>query len=373
MCGLQYNVAVSSLPQLSLQRSLVRIASVTLAVLGASCSSPTKPGPVVVDLVIQTVTPSAGPATGGTEVTIRGTGFAAGTAVTVGGRAASDVTVRGTDTITAKTPASSTAGAVEIAVTLNGRTVTLPNGFRYEVVTNTAPTIKSIVAQGTRTRQPANFADYGETIRITAVVEDAQTAPAQLKYEWVSRCGGTFSGNTPDVNWTAPVSLGLPQNCTIELIVSDGPRIATSTVVVRVHNSAMEVADLALQFLKDFADNAIPAATVVRNFSDSCPGKASELKDVSDVRRDYRINSYTYGAQTVTVRFGGTCNGKSSIDACVRTPVEWKSTLKPGTSEERQVNPKGISYISGIYRESRWWLCDSTLDNPDSLGLWPMR
>jgi hypothetical protein len=344
----------------------------TLAVLGATCSSPTKPGPVVVDLVIQTVTPNAGPATGGTEVTIRGAGFAAGTVVMVGGRAASDVTVRGTDTITAKTPASTTTGSVEIAVTLNGRTVTLANGFRYDVVINTAPSIKSIAAQGTRLRQPANFADYGETIRITAVVEDAQTAPAQLKYEWISRCGGTFSGSGAQVNWTAPVSLGLPQNCTIELIVSDGPRIATSTVVVRVHNSIIEVRDLALLFLTEFADNTIPAATTVRNFSDSCPGKTSELNDVADVRRDYRINSYTYGTPAVTVTFGGTCKSKSG-DACVRTSVEWKSTYKPGTAEERQVNPKGISTISGIYRDSRWWLCDSLFDDPDTLGIWPLR
>ena len=168
------------------------------------------------------------------------------------------------------------------------------------------------------------------------------------------------------------MSLGLPQNCTIELIVSDGPRIATSTVVVRVHNSAIEVGDLALLFLTEFADNTIPAATVVRNFSDSCSGKASELKDVSDVRRDYRINSYTYGIPTVTVRFGATCNAKSG-DACVRTSVEWKSTFKPSTPDERQVNPKGTSFISGIYRESRWWLCDSTLDDPATLGFWPMR
>lgn len=368
MCSLQYNVSVSSLPQLSLRHSLARVASVTLAVLGATCGSPTKPGPVVVDLVIQTVTPSAGPATGGTEVTIRGGGFAAGTVVMVGGRAASDVTVRGTDTITAKTPASSTAGAVEIAVTLNGRTVSLPNGFRYEVVTNTAPSIKSIAAQGTRPRQPANFADYGETIRITAVVEDAQTAPAQLKYEWVSRCGGTFSGSSAQVNWTAPVSLGLPQNCAIELIVSDGPRIATSTVMVRVHNSTIEVGDLALQFLKDFADNTISAATAVRNFSDSCPGKTSEFNDVSDVRRDFIINSYTYGAATVTVNFGGLCKTKTA-DACVRTPVEWRSTRKPSTVE---LPVKGVSTISGIYRESRWWLCDSLFDGPDTLGFWPM-
>lgn len=367
MCSLQYNVSVSSLPQPSLRHSLARFVSVTLAVLGATCSSPTKPGPVVVDLAIQTVTPNAGPATGGTELTIRGAGFAAGTVVMVGGRAATDVTVRAADTITAKTPASSTTGAVEIAVTLNGRTVTLPNGFRYEVVANTAPSIKSIAAQGTRPRQPPNFADYGETIQITAVVEDAQTAPAQLKYEWVSGCGGTFSGSGAQVTWRAPVSLGLPQNCTIELIVSDAPRIATGTVVVRLHNSAIEVGDLALLFLTEFADSTIPAETTVRNFSGSAcaSGKAAELKDVANNRATRKINSHIYGTPAVTVNFGGTCRSRPA-DACVRTAVQWQSTVLATNKAE---TAQGTSTISGVYREQRWWLCESNFDGVSSLGL----
>jgi hypothetical protein len=30
---------------------------------------------------------------------------------------------------------------------------------------------------------------------------------------------------------------------------------------------------------------------------------------------------------------------------------------------------KGISTISGVYRDSRWWLCDSLYDGKSSLGL----
>jgi hypothetical protein len=82
--------------------------------------------------------------------------------------------------ITAKTPASTIAGAVDIAVLVNGRSGTLTGGFRYEVARNTTPTIKSIVAQGKRVRQPANFGDYGEALTVTAVVEDAQSNPVAL-------------------------------------------------------------------------------------------------------------------------------------------------------------------------------------------------
>lgn len=354
---------------LKIRTSLSLAALAILALVSSTCGSPAKPGPIVVELSVSSVTPGTGPAAGGTEVTIRGAGFGAGTTVTIGGRAATDVNVRGSDMITAKTPASTVAGAVDIAVSLNGRTGTLTNAFRYEVVSNTPPTIKSMVAQGARTGQPANFADYGETVRVTAIVEDSQTSPAALKYEWHAACGGTFTGTGTQVNWTAPISLGLPQNCSIELIVSDGPRIATSAVTVRLHNSALEVGNLAREFLTEFADNITSPDLTVRNFHNSCPGKASEFNDVADVRKDFTINSYTYGEATVTIAFGSMCRSRPA-DACVRTPVEWRSTYKPTMQPEVA---KGISIISGIYRDARWWLCDSTFDPSSTLGLWPIR
>jgi hypothetical protein len=82
--------------------------------------------------------------------------------VSVGGRPATEVTVRGADTIAAKTPASTTAGPVDVVVTLNGRTAVLTGGFTYEPAgPNTAPIIRSIAAQGRRLREPPTFADYG--------------------------------------------------------------------------------------------------------------------------------------------------------------------------------------------------------------------
>jgi IPT/TIG domain len=356
-------------PQLLPRHALSRIALAALAVLAATCSSPNKPGPVVVELVIQSVSPGTGPATGGTELTIRGAGFAAGTAVTIGGRAAMDVTVRGTDTITVKTPASTIAGAVDVVVLLNGKTGTLAGGFRYEVTTNNAPIIRSIVAQGTRLRQPANFADYGETIRLTAIVEDAQAAPALLRYEW-QPCEGAVVGTGPQVEWKAPTGGSLPSICTINLTVSDGPRVVIGSLPVRLHDSVAEVGALARLFLDEFADSTIPADTTVRNFSDSCKGKADELKNVTDNRRLLIINSHIYGTAKVSVGFGGACASgsrrKNGDDACILTPVEWRSTYKETGAVEVA---KGVSVITGVYRDSKWWLCDSLYDGSSTLGL----
>ena len=320
-------------------------------------------------LAIHSVTPAAGPATGGTEVTIRGAAFAAGATVTIGGRAATDVSVRSSDMVTAKTPASAIAGAVDIVVSSGDRSTVLTGGFRYEpTAPNTLPVIRSIAAQGRRLRQPAAYADYGETITVTLVVEDAESTPAQLAYQWQA-CGGSFNGTGPQVEWTASPIGTLPSRCTIHVTVTDGPHVVTTSIEVRLHNSTVEVGALALEFLTDFANNLMPAATTVRNFSNSCPGKASEQSDVEDVRRDFTINTYTYGTATVNVAFGSICKTKTA-DACVITPVEWRSTYKP-TGQPRVAT--GVSTISGIYRDSRWWLCDSLFDGPSTLDFWPLK
>lgn len=369
MCGLQYNSCLFQLvPQLTLHHARSRIALALLAVLVVSCS-PTKPGPIVPELAIQSVSPGMGPVTGGTEVTIRGTAFAAGVTVTIGGRAATDITVRGADTITARTPASTVAGTVDVAVLLNGKTGTLSGGFRYDTIApNTAPVITSITAQGRRPRQPAAFADYGETIQLTLVISDAETAAAQLTYQWRA-CDGTFSGTGPQVDWTAPAIGSLPSTCTIDVTVTDGPHVLTRSIVVRVHNSVAEVSALALEFLEEFANSLIPAETTVRNFSDSCPGKVSELNEVKKNREDYTHVSHIYGPAKTSIAFGSMCRSRTA-DACIITPVEWRSTYKPTGQLEIAI---GISTITGVYRDSRWWLCDSMADGASSLGFWLFR
>jgi hypothetical protein len=139
----------------------------------------------------------------------------------------------------------------------------------------------------------------------------------------------------------------------------------TTSIVVRLHNSVEEVRGLVLEFLTEFANSLIPAETTVRNFSSACPGKAAELKDVLNNRATRRINSHTYGTPAVTIAFGGACRTKAA-DACAITSVEWQSTVLATNAAEIA---KGTSVISGVYRDSRWWLCDSSFDGASSLGL----
>ncbi len=90
---------------------------------------------------VTSVAPASGPIAGGTAITITGTNFAAGAAVTLGGAAATGVTVVTSTTITATTPAHA-AGAVTVTVTnADTQSGSRPNGFTY---IGPAPTVTSV-------------------------------------------------------------------------------------------------------------------------------------------------------------------------------------------------------------------------------------
>lgn len=87
------------------------------------------------------VAPSSGPTTGGTAVTITGTGLTGASAVRFGGIDAAEFTVEDDSTITAVSPAAPTAGPVEVDVTTPAGTSTAGPMFTYVVP---APTITDV-------------------------------------------------------------------------------------------------------------------------------------------------------------------------------------------------------------------------------------
>jgi C1A family cysteine protease/dipeptidyl aminopeptidase/acylaminoacyl peptidase len=88
---------------------------------------------------ITTISPASGPVTGGTPVTITGTGFVSGATVKIGVNAATDVAFVNTTTITAKTPLSATVGPKDVVVTNpDTQSGTLTNGFTYTNITITS-------------------------------------------------------------------------------------------------------------------------------------------------------------------------------------------------------------------------------------------
>jgi hypothetical protein len=92
---------------------------------------------------VTSISPTSGTTAGGTAVTITGTGFLAGASVTIGGTAATGVSVANSTSITATTPAH-TAGAGNVVVSnTDGQSGTLSNGYTY-TSPNPAPTVTGI-------------------------------------------------------------------------------------------------------------------------------------------------------------------------------------------------------------------------------------
>ena len=80
---------------------------------------------------VASITPNSGTANGGTPVTISGTGFLSGAIVSLGGTAATGVTVVNSTTIAATTAAHA-AGAVSVVVTnTDAQSGALSNGYTY--------------------------------------------------------------------------------------------------------------------------------------------------------------------------------------------------------------------------------------------------
>lgn len=356
-------------------------AMVVATLLLAGCGASSGPGPVPTPLTpsVVSVSPNSGTTLGGTAITVTGANFAAGVQVTVGGAAATNVVVTSSTTLTAMTSTRS-AGTVEITVTLDGRSGSLPAAFTYIApgqVTNQPPVIQSITARGVKPNEPENFADLSEEIAVTATVTDAETPPDRLVYEW-SGTDGAFSGTGPSVMWRAPASGATPFLANLKLTVvdrfqtTDGSGLPITfehrvekTFTVKVHDSTKEVGGMATLFLENFSKSSVAPAVVMQDFLVGCYGTAAELQDVIDNRSEFTITGSNVGPAAVTVNFGGTCTFRSRPgDACSNSSVSWtsmeKATGKTATAE-------GVDQVAAVYRNARWWLCDSQFNPKNGL------
>ena len=354
------------------------------AVLTTSCAGSTTPVQPTSSLSVSSVFPSSGPTIGGTVITITGSDFAPGAAVTIRGTPATTVTVINA-TILVATTAPAVPGLADVTVSSGGRVATLPGGYTYALVNNTLPVISSISAQGTRSNEPSNFADLDEEINVAASVTDAETPPDKLTYEWSLEVG-TMTGTGAAVRWKAPHDLPkTPASYSLNLTVTEqyqttddnGAVITkenkvTGKVTVHVHNSRKEVSDLAFEFLTDFSNSAVSADAVVSNFSNnSVCGKQQEHDDIADNRATRLIKSHDpLIVSSVTFNFGGFCplpqkRPAEPGDACVVMSCGWNSTVKATGAPE---SVHGTCYVTEVYEDpDRWRLCWSEFGGVDTL------
>ncbi len=100
-------------------------------------------------LSLTSISPASGTIRGGTTVTLNGTRFDSSTAVTFGGVAATAKTLISSTQMTAVTPATATAGAVNVQVrSSDGQTSSLTSAFNYLALTVTSLSVTSGPSSG---------------------------------------------------------------------------------------------------------------------------------------------------------------------------------------------------------------------------------
>ena len=141
---------------------------------------------------VTNVSPGSGPSTGGTSVTITGTGFTGATAVDFGSGNPATFSVTNSTTITATAPSTGSLGVIDVAVTTPGGTSAPSAADQYNYVAPSPPTVTavsppagpnftSVTITGTNL-SGATIVDFGPgnpaTFSVTSPTEIAATAPS---------------------------------------------------------------------------------------------------------------------------------------------------------------------------------------------------
>ncbi len=185
---------------------------------------------------VAAITPNSGPTTGGTTVTITGTGFLAGAAVKLGGTSATSVAVVNGTSITAVSPVHA-AGAVSVVVTnTDAQSGTLTNGFTY-TAPNPAPTVTAITPTSGPTTGGTPVTLTGTGFRSGATVQ----------------LGGTPGTSVTVVNSTS--------------ITAVSPAHAAGAVSVMVTNTDAQSGTLANGFTYTGSAGTLALTTVVSGLS----------------------------------------------------------------------------------------------------------
>ena len=239
--------------------------------------------------------------------------------------------------------------------------------FRTESTGNAPPVIQAITVSP---RAEANTA-----VDVTAVVQDQETGPASLIYEWTADAG-SFSGSGAGVRWLPP-AVTTPTNSEIRLTVierytvpvaggGEEPREnrTSGTTTVHVNDSPREITGLAQTFIDDFIHSERSPDFCVRNFSNSCQGKQDELNDIRDNRRlfvnDPALSSM--GSGSLGFYDIGDVVRRKAVPA---TQAGFAEFLAPCRFAATRIAGGAFSVSTGtcrltsVYENFSWRLCDS--------------
>lgn len=227
--------------------------------------------------------------------------------------------------------------------------------------TATPPVIRSITV-------PTSRREVATDISVSAVVEDAETSPANLTFIWAANLGTIVGTGPTAVFRLAPgiqkgvdvvVSLTVVETFTGKLNgqpVQLEFRVSAQAPSFRVHDSVAELKELGRRFLMDlFGRSEISPLACLVDFSENGPckrGREDELADIINHRRDYVVLDRRMNSQVVLF----TGPDAARIDNHAWFMDRRVATGFVGTTE-------GNFPLTAVYEAGRWWLCSSGFDD----------
>ena len=262
---------------------------------------------------ITSVSPATGLSTGGTAVTITGTGFTGVTALKFGIANGISVTVINSTTITASSPAGS-AGVVNVTVTASGGTSAASAGNQFTYIA--APTVSSI-------SPTSGAASGGTTVTITGANLSGATA---VSFGGTAATGFTVNSAT-SITATAPAGTG-----TVDVrVTTTGGTSATSAADQFTYVGAPTVSSISP------ASGAASGGTTVIITGTNLSG-ATAVTFGATAATGYTINSATQitatapaGTGTVDVRVT-TTGGTSATSAADQFSYQTKPIASNSTA-----------------------------------------
>lgn len=171
------------------------------------------------------ISPNNGPTTGGTSVTLTGSNLTGATGVLFDGTPASGVTVNSATSITATTPAHA-AGAVAVAVTTPGGSVTVTNFFTYNPPAPVAGPASATVAANS-SANPITLNLSGGAATSVAVATPATHGTASATGASITYTPTAGYSGTDSFTYTATNAGGTSAQATITLTVSPPSLVIT--------------------------------------------------------------------------------------------------------------------------------------------------
>jgi hypothetical protein len=336
-------------------------------------SSGSNPAPTV-----SSISPTSGSGSGGTVVTITGTGFLSGATVSLGGTAATGVNVASSTSITA-TSAAHSAGSVNVVVTnSDNQTGTLNGGYSYGAP-NPAPTVSAIspatgtTAGGTAVTITGTGFLAGATVKlggtsatgvnVVSGTSITATAPGQTagsvsvvvtntdSQNGTLTNGYSYTNPAPKVNSIAPNSGPAPGGTSVTIT---GTGFLSGATVSLGGTAATGV-------------NVVSSTSITATTAAHAAGVVSVVVTNSDSQNSTLSNAYTYVAPPTATGINPSTGpiGGGNVATIIGTNFVSGTTVSFGGTAATGVTVAGSTSITATVPAHAAGAVDVVVANPD--------